>query len=105
MQFVELVLTCASEQEAQSIADSLLEKKLVACAEFSPVTSRFSWKNKIENSVEIRLTMLSTADNFDAIETEATRLHSYETFVLRAMPMVRLSNDAQTWLAVNTKSS
>jgi len=42
--------------------------------------------------------MLSKLDLFDKIEAEVTKLHSYETFVLEAVPVSRISKSAQEWL-------
>jgi len=96
--FVELVLTCPSWQEAQRIADSVLEKRLVACAEFLEVKSKHWWNGHLNEAKEIRLVMRSLAENFEAVESEVARLHSYETFVLEQIPLTNLSAKAQTWL-------
>ncbi len=96
--FVELVLTCGSWQEAQRIVDSLLEKRLIACAEFIEIKSKYHWERKLEENKEIKLIMQSIADNFQAIESEVAKLHSYETFVLQQIPLTNLSAKARTWL-------
>jgi periplasmic divalent cation tolerance protein len=96
--FVELFLTCGSWQQAQNIVDHLLEQKLIACAEFIPVKSKFWWKNKIEGGDEIKLIMHSIENYFDKIEAEVAKLHSYETFVLLAIPTTHVSEAAEQWL-------
>ncbi|MDO8336416.1 MAG: divalent-cation tolerance protein CutA [Candidatus Saccharibacteria bacterium] len=96
--FVELILTCEDQEEAQKIADSLLTQKLVACVEFIEIKSRFRWKEQIENGDEIKLIMTTIADNYDKIEAEVKKLHSYETFVLQQIPITRLNNEAAEWL-------
>ena len=95
---VEFVLTCGSWQEAQRIVDRLLAKKLIACAEFIPVKARFSWHHQFEEADEIKLIMLSLNDYFVKIEAEVEKLHSYETFVLKALPVTQLSLQAEAWL-------
>ena len=102
--FVELVLTCGSWQEAQKITDALLEKKLVACVEQMEIRSKNWWKGKIEESKEIKLVMKTVADYFDKIEAEIKRHHSYETIVLQMIPVVDTSKDAQAWLLENLSS-
>lgn len=99
---VELVLTCGSWQEAQRIVDKLLADKLIACAEFIPIKSKFSWKHKLEEADEIKLIMLSKADFFQPVEKVVTKLHSYETFVLKAIPVLHLSHMAKAWLKDST---
>lgn len=101
---VELVLTCGSWQEAQKIADNLLEQKLVACVEMLDVTSRFNWKGGIEENKEVKLIMTTAEHLYDHIETEVTKLHSYETFVLQQIPITHLNQTAHDWLAEVTKN-
>ena len=97
--FVELVLTCGSWQEAQKIADVLLERRLVACVEFIEIKSRYLFRGKREQATEIKLIMETIADNFAKVEAAIQPLHSYETFVLQMIPIVQLSKDAASWLS------
>ena|SRR5665213_2201385 len=101
--FVELFLTCAGWQEAQSIVDVLLEKKLIACAEFLDIKSRYWWEGKIEEAKEIKLIMQTVMNNFSKIEAEVAKLHSYKTFVLSAVPVDQISDKAGLWLEENTR--
>ena len=101
--FIELFLTCEDQAEAERIAQSLLSQHLVACVKFEPVHSKFWWKGEIDEGDEVKISMLSVADNFDAIEAEVAKLHSYETFVLQAVPLARISKDAAKWLTENTR--
>lgn len=102
MQPVELLLTCGSELEARTTADALLSQKLIACAEISPVTSRFKWKGKIDQNDEFKLSMLSVAKHFEAIESVIKTNHSYETYVLKMITIDQLSADASKWLHDST---
>jgi periplasmic divalent cation tolerance protein len=95
--FVQLVVTCGSWQEAQRIVDRLLKQQLIACAEFIPIKSKFKWKENIEESDEIKLIMESAEHLFDAVEAEIRKLHSYETFVLQSIPLNKLSEAASVW--------
>ena len=102
--FTEMILKCGSWQEAQRIADALLEKHLVACVEFSEVKSKYHWQGKVEKADEIKLVMESMADNFDKIEAEVAKLHSYDIFVLKQIPITNLSHKARKWLEQETQS-
>lgn len=97
-QFVELVLSCGSWQEAQKIADSLLEKKLVACVEFFEMRSKYRWQGELEAANEIKMVMHSAEHLFNTVEAEIKKLHSYETFVLQAIPVSHVSQGASDWL-------
>jgi len=97
-QFVGLVLSCGSWQEAQKIADSLLEKKLVACVEFFETKSKYHWQGGLETADEVKMIMHSVEHLFDTIESEVKKLHSYDTFVLQAIPVTYVSAEAKVWL-------
>lgn len=101
--FAQLVLTCGSWQEAQAIADALLGKHLVACVEFLEIKSKYHWQGKLEEAGEIKLVMETMASNFAKAEAEVAKLHSYDTFVLRQIPITSLSKKAQAWLEQETK--
>src|ERR1700709_200835 len=96
--FVELVLTCGSWQEAQKITDALLEKKLVACVEQMEIRSKNWWQGAIEDTKEVKLIMQTIAGKFEEVEAEVKKHHSYETFVLQMIPIVKLNADAASWL-------
>ena len=95
---VELVLACGSWQEAQKIADALLEQKLVACVEFLEVQSKFRWQDAVEQANEIKLIMTTVEKHFDTVEAVVKKLHGYETFVLQMLPVGKLNSDAEKWL-------
>jgi periplasmic divalent cation tolerance protein len=95
----ELVLTCGSWQEAQAIADSLLEKNLVACVEFMEVKSSYLWNKSVNKAEEIKLIMLTKPNNFNEIEKQVKKLHSYDTFVLQSLPVSKVSAKADGWLS------
>jgi periplasmic divalent cation tolerance protein len=98
-----LFLTCADELEADKISESLLNKHLIVCAKKTPVSSAFFWKGKIDKADEILLVMESVEEKFEKIEDEVRKLHSYETFVLSAIPVIKTSTGVSPWLEEGLK--
>ena len=101
-EFCQLWLTCADRAEATKIAKVLLDKHLIACAKQLPVSANYWWESALEHADEILLVMESRTDLFDTVEAEIEKLHGYETFVLQAIPMVRISKKAEAWLTKET---
>lgn len=99
--FCYLYLACKDEAEAAKIAQVLLDKRLIACAKHWPVQSSFWWKGQITSDSEQLLLMESSLDLFENIEKEVSKLHSYDTFVLEAVPVEKLSGRAITWMKEN----
>ena len=102
-QFCYLYLTCEDSVEARKIMQALLKKHLVVCAKQTPITADYHWQGKIEHSKEILLIMESRLDLFDKVEAEVTKLHSYDTFVLEAVPIAAVSKQATKWMNENLK--
>lgn len=93
-----LYLTCANDEEATKITGVLLEKKLVFCVKKSPVSSSFLWKGKIDAEDEILLIMDSLMENFDNVNKEVSKIHSYETFTLVSVAVTKTTKAVDKWV-------
>lgn len=100
---VLLFLPCANDAEAEKISQTLLEKHLIVCAKKTPVSSAFFWKGKIDKSGETLLVMESVEENYEEIEREVSNLHSYETFALTAIPVIKYSKGVEDWFKEGLK--
>lgn len=103
-QFCYAYLTCPNTVEAEEIAMSLLKKRLVVCVKQMPLSSNYWLNGKIEQTTEVLLIMESAMNLFDEIEKEVTRLHSYDTAVLEAVPITKVSKKAIGWMDENLKN-
>ena len=75
-----IVLTTAgSQQEAQKIAEALVEQRLAACVNIiSGMHSVYHWQGKVEQADEWLL-LIKTSESASAPLRDAiTKLHSYE---------------------------
>lgn len=98
MKMAIFYLTCADDREANKISKALLKKRLVACAKKFPVSSSFWWKGKIDNANEVFVMFESIEENFDKVNAEVKKLHSYETYVLFSIPVNKATKDVENWL-------
>lgn len=98
MKLCLLFLTCADDFEAEKIAKTLLEKKLIFCAKRFPVSSSFLWEGKIDSASEVLLIMDSIEENFGKIEQEVAKIHSYKTFVLLSSPVTQTTGKVKNWI-------
>jgi periplasmic divalent cation tolerance protein len=75
-----IVLTTAgSRQEARTIADALVERKLAACVNIiGPIESVFRWKGDIDSATEFQLLIKTTEAAFEHVCSAVRELHSYE---------------------------
>jgi periplasmic divalent cation tolerance protein len=76
---MKLLFTTAPAQEADKIANALLEERLVACANFvKGVHSRYWWKGALEDSEETLILMKTTDELADLAVARIAALHSYD---------------------------
>jgi len=76
---VELVLTCSSWQEAQRIADALLEKRLVTSVETFEIRPTHWWASHSHTTHEVRLIVLGHHEDTDKIKAQAAKLKRINT--------------------------
>jgi periplasmic divalent cation tolerance protein len=94
-----VMVTTASKGEAETIAQRLLEAKLIACANIlGPVSSRFLWSGKIDKVEEYLVFMKSRRDLFEKLSESVKALHSYEVPEIIAFPVVAGSKAYLDWL-------
>jgi periplasmic divalent cation tolerance protein len=98
-QHIIVMVTTASKEEAETVAQRLLEAKLIACANIiGPVSSRFLWSGKIDKAEEYLVFMKSRRDLFEKLSDSVKALHSYEVPEIIAFPIVAGSKAYLDWL-------
>jgi periplasmic divalent cation tolerance protein len=97
--YVIVLVTTASKQEAEKIAQHLLKQRLIACANIvGPVSSLFRWSGKVENAEEYLIFMKSRRDLFDKLAETVQALHSYEVPEILVLPIVGGLKEYLAWL-------
>ena len=94
-----VMVTTASKEEAETIAQRLLETKLIACANIiGPVSSRFLWSGKIDKAEEYLVFMKSRMELFEKLSESVKASHNYEVPEIIAFPIVAGSKAYLGWL-------
>ena len=71
--------TAGSEEEAQKIAQALVERRLAACVNIvGPIHSVYRWKGTVESAPDRLLIIKTTAAAFPRVRDAVRELHSYE---------------------------
>jgi len=74
-----VLTTCASLEEARSIAHTLVERQLAACVNIVPqIESVYRWQGEVEAAAEWLLVIKTTQDAFERLREALSKLHSYE---------------------------
>ncbi len=82
--YYEVFISAETQEQADSILNSLLEKKLTTGGQFLKSPARFLWKGKIEEMNYVTITSLTTAAKKEAL------VHDVETVTSEEVPMIRL---------------
>ena len=95
-------ITCSNRKEALKIANKLLEKKLIACANIFPSESIFRWCGKAQHIHEFILILKTKNNRFNQIKKEIIKIHSYK------IPCIlKIKTNAQTkfdkWVSKEVK--
>lgn len=97
--YLIVLVTTKDRQEAEKIAQSLLNDRLIACANIiNPVTSFFHWQDKIDCGEECLVVMKSRMDLFAQLAERVKGLHSYEVPEVLALPIVEGSAAYLEWM-------
>lgn len=77
---LELVLTSeADPARAETLARSLLERRLVACVSLQPTHSLYHWQGVIEEGAEVLMLLKTHPARLEALRNALAELHSYDT--------------------------
>ena len=73
-----LYVTHPNKKEAEVLCNSLLDEKLIACANLFPIDSIFNWENKKTKENEVVSLIKFNKNKIEEIEKRIKELHSYE---------------------------
>jgi periplasmic divalent cation tolerance protein len=97
-------VTVGNEEEAIKIGRTLVEEKLIACANMVPgIRSIYRWKGEIYDERELLLVMKTRASLFDALEKRVRELHSYEVPEIVGFPITHGFPDYLKWVLESAK--
>ena len=94
-----VLITVGSLEEAEKIAQALVERMLAACVNIVPsITSVYRWQDEVQRDSEALLIVKSRRDVFEHLKRCVKELHSYETPEIIALPIVAGDADYLRWL-------
>lgn len=96
---MQVVTTCATQDEAQRIGEALVAARLAACVQIhSPITSIYRWHGQVERSEEWLLVVKTVQQRFDHVAAAIRQQHSYQAPQIIGIPIVEGTEDYVTWL-------
>ncbi|HEU4706235.1 MAG TPA: divalent-cation tolerance protein CutA [Solirubrobacterales bacterium] len=103
--YVQILTTAGSEEEAGRIAALLVERRLAACVQVvGPVASRYRWQGAVEEAHEWQCLAKTTRAAYEAAEAAIREAHSYEEPEIVAIPILAGSAGYLAWIDENVSA-
>ncbi|MCG6981083.1 MAG: divalent-cation tolerance protein CutA [Deltaproteobacteria bacterium] len=99
-----VVYVTAPENEAVTLAKTLVDERLVACVNIVPgLRSIYWWQGKVEDEAEVLCIMKTRTTLFEALRDRVRELHSYEVEEIIALPIMAGNPPYLDWIKENTQ--
>lgn len=103
---IVILVTAANAREGGKIARHLVEARLAACVNITvPVRSVYRWQGKVADEKEVLMLIKSTRGLFPEIQAAVSKLHSYQTPEIVALPIIDGSESYLAWLGGSVKQA
>lgn len=99
-EYVQVLTTVGSEEEAERIGTALLERRLAACVQtLGPVVSRYRWRGGLEREREWQCLAKTEVRLYGEVEAAIRAAHSYEEPEILAIPVLAGSAGYLSWVS------
>jgi periplasmic divalent cation tolerance protein len=103
--YVVAYTTFADRAEALRMAQDLVDRNLVACAQIHEIASVYRWQGNVEEATEFILTLKTAASRVDALKAHVLANHSYEVPEFLVVPVVAGHDRYLAWIDENVGSA
>jgi periplasmic divalent cation tolerance protein len=102
--YVVLLITASNIEEANKIAEVLLNQRKAACVNIVPgVSSLFWWQDKLDSAKESLLIVKTKASLLPEVISLVKGVHSYDVPEIIALPIVSGNQDYLEWIDKEVK--
>ena len=96
---VVILSTVGSQEDAESIARTLVEERLAACVSIVPgLTSLYWWEGKISRDSEVLLIIKTSEQAYERLEARLREIHPYQVPEIVALRAERVYEGYMKWL-------
>ncbi len=97
--FIQVLTSAGTKEDAQKIAQSVVEKRLAGCVQVvGPITSTYWWDGKLETAEEWLCIIKSRKDLYKELEKTIQQIHPYKVPEILAVPVVEGNKSYLEWL-------
>lgn len=97
--YLQVVTTTETKDDAARIAAALVERRLAACVQIvGPITSAYRWEGKTQSSEEWLCIIKTRSDVYSTVEGAIRELHTYQVPEILATAITAGSRSYLDWL-------
>ncbi len=85
--------------DAKKLSRTLLEEKLIACANILPCSSIYQWQGRVEDSDEVLMILKTDIETYPLLENRLRNLHPYEEPMIVAFAVQNGSKSYLQWIS------
>jgi periplasmic divalent cation tolerance protein len=96
-------VTCPDRAQALAIARSLIDERLIACANILPgMVSLYRWEGEVHEAEEVVLVLKTCAPLVERVTERVKALHSYTCPCVAVLPVTGGNPDYLAWIVAET---
>lgn len=96
--------TVATAEQANALATAMVERRLAACAQLTPIESVYSWQGELHREPEVRVLFKTTVRLQAALMAAIAECHPYEVPDIHAQTLAAVHRPYADWVAANVES-
>lgn len=101
---VRVETTTRTREEAERVARSVVEARLVACAQVGgPITSYYRWEGGVQADEEWTVVMKTAGDRLAGLTAHLTEVHPYDVPEIVAVPVEGGGAPYLDWVVAETR--
>ena len=97
MSLIAVYIPCGSDAEANKIAEHLLGKKLIACANIWPIRSLYNWGGELADEAEYVIFAKTKESAYNEIISEVEQIHSNDIPAIVKIK-IEVNKNYEKWL-------
>jgi periplasmic divalent cation tolerance protein len=103
-ELIAVITTVSTREEARTLARSLVEQGLAACAQISEIESFYRWDEALQQHGEYHVLFKTTAARYPEVETALRESHPYALPAIHAFPVAAADSAYAKWVVDNVRS-
>lgn len=99
--YILIYVVFPTKKEAEMMAEYLIEKKQIVCANIRKHKALYVWKEKIYKEKEFRVLFKTREDRWEEIKESILKKHSYEAPVILKIRIEDANDSFKDWADEN----